>query len=88
MCKMCVFPYLLLPAQFLIIGLFMLPPVILTPAVAASVVHFLLSVCVWSYVAGLFPQHVCLAGTEGACWVLPMILLSVSMTYVFVSLSI
>lgn len=88
MCKMCVFPYLLLPEQFLIIGLFTRPPVILTPTAAGSIVHFLLSVCVWSYVAGLFPQYVCLASTEGASWVLPMTLLSVSASYVFVSLSI
>uniref|UniRef100_A0A3B4Z8A2 Uncharacterized protein n=1 Tax=Stegastes partitus TaxID=144197 RepID=A0A3B4Z8A2_9TELE len=38
-------PYcLLLPAQFLIIGLFTLPLVILTPSAAASIVHSLLSV--------------------------------------------
>ena len=50
--KMCGFsrhvaPCMLLPAQLLLTGLLKTPPVILTPTATASVIHSLLSVCVW-----------------------------------------
>lgn len=65
-------PCLLLPAHVFIIGLYTVAPVIQTPTLAGIIVHFFLSVACLATGAGLLSQNVCVAGTEGVCWVLPM----------------